>query len=52
MGAGREKHVESSEEDIRREMGSCIEAGVRAETERKRSGAEGTRNLPQGNPVL
>lgn len=52
MGTGREKYVGGSEEDIRKEMGSCTEAAVRAETERKMSGAEGTRNLPQGNPVL
>lgn len=52
MGTGREKYVGRSEEDVRREVGSCREAEVRAETERKRSGAEGTRNLPQGNPVL
>lgn len=52
IGTGREKYVRGSEEDIKREMGSCAEAAVRAETERKRSGAEGTGNLPQGNPGL
>lgn len=50
MGIGREKYMGDSEKDIRKAMGS--EAEVRAETDRKRSGVEGSRNLPQRNPVL
>lgn len=38
------KYVKVSEEDIRREMGSCAEEEIRAKTKKKRSGAERTGN--------
>lgn len=37
METEQEKYVEGSEEDIRREMGSCTEDEVRAKTEKVRS---------------